>query len=132
MEIASPRTLKFIEVSKHNDLDDANFVATIRDFADLKHTEALEKHRKLKSENKLPRSNDPLFSSDPTADFDDQVQSNGRGENIVPRTEREAFREILAKRKQIEAEEARKCKRRNKANDDNEEYKLELNEPKLS
>ena len=48
LEITYPRTLKFIEITKHGDLNDAEHVASVRDFADLKQSEALKNHEKLK------------------------------------------------------------------------------------
>ena len=52
LELTSPRCLKFIEKIKH--CDDAVKVATIKDFADLKHTESMDEFEKQKASNELP------------------------------------------------------------------------------
>eukprot|EP01086_Lenisia_limosa_P013694 TRINITY_DN43073_c0_g1_i1.p1 TRINITY_DN43073_c0_g1~~TRINITY_DN43073_c0_g1_i1.p1 ORF type:complete len:186 (+),score=46.44 TRINITY_DN43073_c0_g1_i1:76-558(+) len=89
--------------------------------ADLKTKESLERHHVCAESGELPWANNSmLYSKDPTAGFgDDDNVVIERGQNIVPIiTEEEAFREIVKKRIQEEADKAKEDRRKkNRLND---------------
>ena len=64
-----------------------------------------------------------MYSDDPTAHLDEEMPTTGRGDYIVPLSEKEAFKELLIARKQAEVEAERNTKQKKRANDEAEAIK---------
>ena len=95
VELTSPRKLLFLEKAKHGDMNGVEIIASVRDMADLKSNEALERHNANPQE--LPWSNNSLlYSEDPTIELDTE-SVNGRT-NIVPEITEEKPSEKCSRR----------------------------------